>query len=345
MKRIAIIGCGGSGKTALATQLGGEARVAGASSGPALLARGLAGDAAPVSTFQQDDRSACDREPARGYRAFMDIIDAIVGGSRLVFVGAHPDDEVLIGPLLPFAASRSSAAVISVTNGQGGWNLAGNLAPRCLGEVRAAEFERACAVTGATGWLLGCTNGISTAHPEGVAVAEDEQAADRRWNAKGEWTPTPGEVVERWVRERPGLVEEIRHRIASLAPCVVVSFEKDHGFTGHAEHRAVALVMADVFAGLAGVTPAKVPATLHHVIFPNHARPDDVHVTVKRLDKIGRRDHLAIAMAAVSCYESQFGLRDSEQSARYLPSFVTLLQTMIFRPAAGTIDVPAAPGS
>ena len=70
----------------------------------------------------------------------MTIVERILHGSPLLFIGAHPDDELIVGPLLAFAAETSTAHVVCVTQGQSGWNLAATVPDRSLGQLRVEEL-------------------------------------------------------------------------------------------------------------------------------------------------------------------------------------------------------------
>ncbi|MFW6154721.1 MAG: hypothetical protein ACOC95_05845 [Planctomycetota bacterium] len=52
------------------------------------------------------------------------FLERVAAEDGVVFVGAHPDDETLVGPLLAWCADHCRDLVVaSLTRGQSGWNL------------------------------------------------------------------------------------------------------------------------------------------------------------------------------------------------------------------------------
>lgn len=120
----------------------------------------------------------------------------------VVFVGAHPDDETLLGPLLAYCADRCrQLVVVSLTKGESGWNLGREDLTQTLAQVREKEFDAAVRALGGTAVTFDYVNGTSSAHPEGVAVLEMEEPAHRRWRAPGGRSVTPDAAYRRWTEE------------------------------------------------------------------------------------------------------------------------------------------------
>ena len=115
----------------------------------------------------------------------MTLVDRIMLGSPVLFICVHPDDEVLVGPLIALAAEISSAHVQCLSAGQSGWNLSSTVTGGTLGELRVEELKKACAILGATCHCNGYQSGTSVAD-ENQAVAEGEEAARARWEKYGE---------------------------------------------------------------------------------------------------------------------------------------------------------------
>ena len=132
----------------------------------------------------------------------MKLIDCLQKETVLMFVGAHPDDETTVSPLLAYAADtcRESVAV-SITRGEAGWNLNRDYGNRTLADVRTEEFTRAMAVLNCTPLLLDYINGASQAHPDGLAIADPKEQAVERWKTKGDSEQTVEAAYQRWTGE------------------------------------------------------------------------------------------------------------------------------------------------
>ncbi|MEI7767667.1 MAG: PIG-L family deacetylase [Phycisphaerae bacterium] len=261
-----------------------------------------------------------------------DIVGAILDGRPMTFLGAHPDDESLVGPLLAFAADHTAVKVVCVTSGQSGWNLGPANLTRTLSALRETELSRACEVLGASVQVLGLTNGTSTAHPEGLAVAESEEQAMARWEAKGEWSRTPEQVLRDWDREQPAFASSLCRLIGSLAPGILVTFESAHGFTNHVEHRAVGLAIDRVAQAMQRADGTRGGVDFYRVVSPTHAQAGDARVSAARLTATGERDYLELSLRALSRYETQFGPLGSDKIAHSLSGFRSVMETMVLRP-------------
>lgn len=144
-------------------------------------------------------------------------------GGGLLWIAAHPDDELLVAPWLGQACVEDGrpCTLLVVTRGENGvCRLPGGCGPD-LGALRAAEMEAAAAVLGAdlAQWTL-----------------TDGPAGD------------PDAVIAAWAAESGGeeaLVQRLATAIASAAPAAVITFDPRHGSTCHPDHRALgSLVLA-----------------------------------------------------------------------------------------------------
>ncbi|HIJ65270.1 MAG TPA: hypothetical protein HPP77_04895 [Candidatus Hydrogenedentes bacterium] len=268
--------------------------------------------------------------PVRQNSANADFIEEIRNGTNLVFITAHQDDEIYVAPLLAFAADHARAAILCATGGESGGCLLANAAPLTLREVRTRELHKAAQLIGAEATVFGCRNGTSTAHPDGIAVFESYADSVARWKASGEGAHTPDQVAARWRTECPEFMEELREHIEALTPCIVVTFTKDLGMIGHNEHRAVALVVHNLFSG-----DPPPDAALYSVVHPDRSREDNVRIHAKHLQEIGGRDYLQVALDAFALYESQFGPIGCPENKDALATFGHFAETMHLRPAEG----------
>lgn len=248
------------------------------------------------------------------------------GGAHAVFIGAHPDDEALVGPLLAFAADHSRASLLCVTAGHSGWNFLPTDTTRTLAQVRSAELEKACAILGITCRGLGYANGMSKAHPEGLAVHDDEVTSDLRWKTSAEFSETPEEVIARWTAEKGDPLPVVRKFLSEAAPGIAITFEPDQGYTGHNEHRAVSLLVNRAAAGLPGLT-------LYHMIKPADRAGGDIEIVSSSLSAGGKRDYVKVGMEAEMAHVSQWGAPGTAEYGKYYPRLLQRMQTMVLREA------------
>lgn len=143
------------------------------------------------------------------------LVDALAG-KRILWVGAHPDDETTVAPLLGEACRERGAkcTFLVATRGEAGNCNAPAVCAPDLATARAREMAAAAALYGGAIVQLGLPDG-SAAHPD--------------------------EVAANWAKLRGGtdaLVEAFRSAIAQAAPDYLVTFDPRHGTSCHPDHRA-----------------------------------------------------------------------------------------------------------
>jgi LmbE family N-acetylglucosaminyl deacetylase len=144
------------------------------------------------------------------------------GASSLLWVGAHPDDEVIAAPLLGRLCVEEglACAFLVMTRGEAGQcRLASGCHPD-LGSVRAAEMRRSARLFGAqlTQWGL----------PDGAGATG--------------WAAASGSLET--------LLGQISALVQATNPDIVLTFDPRHGSTCHPDHRAAAdLVVQAVSRG------------------------------------------------------------------------------------------------
>ena len=136
---------------------------------------------------------------------------------RILWIGAHPDDELFVSGWLAHLRLSEAAEIglLFATRGErGGWKLPGDR-PLDIGTMREHETLQAATELDATVRFAGCRDGAAS-EPEGVLRA--------------------------WAEDAGGM-NALRHRFAALvmsfAPDRIVTFDRHHGCTWHADHRAV----------------------------------------------------------------------------------------------------------
>jgi LmbE family N-acetylglucosaminyl deacetylase len=142
--------------------------------------------------------------------------------SRILIVTAHPDDEVLLAPLLALRCLRGGAhcSFLVMTEGESGTCARpGGCAPN-LGSVRAGEMAKAAALFHATltQWTF----------PDVVT------GVDAAWST--------------YAGRHDLVVQRLADAIALEQPDTILTFDPDHGTTGHEAHRTIASLVLETGA-------------------------------------------------------------------------------------------------
>lgn len=147
-----------------------------------------------------------------------DPIEDVLGeeDARVMWVGAHPDDESLAGPVLARACiGLGRPCLMAVMNaGSGGECLRREGCEPDLGTVRAGEL-------------------VNVAHALGAELVHW-----RYYNAPLPMSSFPSrqELATKW-KEQGDPAARIEALIRRFKPTVLLTFDPNHGFTGHPEHQ------------------------------------------------------------------------------------------------------------
>jgi LmbE family N-acetylglucosaminyl deacetylase len=140
------------------------------------------------------------------------VASRIDAARRILVITAHPDDELVIAPLLANRCIRggASCALLVMTTG----NAAG------LGEIRAGEMARSAALLNArlTQWTY----------------------SDVMENVGAVWAAEAG--------DRATLVQRIAGAIAIEQPDMILTLDPSHGTTGHPAHREIGRLVLETGA-------------------------------------------------------------------------------------------------
>jgi LmbE family N-acetylglucosaminyl deacetylase len=142
---------------------------------------------------------------------------AAVPPGTVLWIGAHPDDEVLVAPLLGelcVAEQRPCALLVATRGENGACRLAGGCLPD-LATVRSAEMRAAARVYGAR-LVQGSLPDI---------FGPDPAAVRRAWDAAEGSDDL--------------LLDRLAGAIDSVAPRAIITFDQRHGTTCHNAHRAI----------------------------------------------------------------------------------------------------------
>ena len=136
---------------------------------------------------------------------------------RILWIGAHPDDEALVAPLL---GPDGAAAILVITRGENGHCVLPGGCGSDLGSLRAAEMSRAAA--------------LLHAHLTLWNFSDVDSAVDATWSAEA------GGHAE--------LVRRIASVIVAERTTVVYTFDPNHGSTCHPAHLAAGALTMEAAA-------------------------------------------------------------------------------------------------
>ncbi len=159
------------------------------------------------------------------------LVDALAG-KRVLWIGAHPDDEGTVAPLLGEVCvdRKATCTFLVATRGETGSCGLGSCAPD-VGTFRSGEM-----VTAAT--LFG-----------GTVV---------QWRLADGSSPDPNTVVSNWAASQggvPALVANMQAAIAAASPEAVITLDPRHGTTCHPDHRAIAMVAISALGQMGSSAP------------------------------------------------------------------------------------------
>jgi LmbE family N-acetylglucosaminyl deacetylase len=168
------------------------------------------------------------------------VVAVLAQAKRVLWLGAHPDDENSASALLARAKDMSgSLFLVSLTSGENSdmvW--AGLRRGSEIGAARAKLFARAAALLRADGAEVGpFVNGpLARAELDGLP----RDAPHRDWPAK----TVAADVLRKWRSEGDPLGYVIT-TLRRFRPDVVIAMDGHCGVSGHPEHRAVGRVLLD----------------------------------------------------------------------------------------------------
>ena len=178
--------------------------------------------------------------------------DPFAGTKSILWFAAHPDDEVVVAPLLASLCRDRSlrCTLIVLTRGEkGDCLLTGGCQPD-VATVRSGEMGRASEFFGANLVLLNFSDGGGL--PDGSAPEWDARAGGH-----------------------DQLVASIASLIESFEPDVVLTFDPRHGTTCHNDHRAAGKLAKEALSktsGSAVLSFSRGPSQRQHDAAPTRLR-------------------------------------------------------------------------
>lgn len=200
------------------------------------------------------------------------VIEVLQKSQRVLWIGAHPDDENSSGGLIARAKDLSGTLFMAtLTRGENSdivWN--GLCRGSQIGQARAVLFAQSAAIFRADGYDIGpFVNG-----PRSL------QELDRQCPPGAPFQPWPptarsDDVIKKWEKDW-GKGDPVAYVVALLRrrrPNTVIAMDDYCGVSGHPEHIAVArlLLRAIPLAASPGAYPETgKPWRVEHVIFSAH---------------------------------------------------------------------------
>lgn len=200
---------------------------------------------------------------------------------RVLWIGAHPDDELFVAPWLAQLRITAGAKLgfLIATRGERGDCRLPSRGDAGLGDIREKEMRNAAASFGGELRFLSWRDGTAA---------------------------EPADVIHAWARDAGGkkaLRDELRSAIAAFSPDWIVTFDRRHGCTWHADHRAIGALVQSL--------ALPIPATLaeSRITFsaPIRIEPGSPHA--EGVPAAGTWNDLLIDMA---CHPSQFSAETIE---------------------------------
>ncbi len=194
------------------------------------------------------------------------VVATLERARRVLWVGAHPDDEVSSSGLLARAKHQgASLYLVSLTRGENSYDLWGGLRRGSeIGRSRAALFAQAASVLHADGFELGPFTNGPWIHGELDLLPAD--APHRDWAAG----TAADDVIRKW-RKEGDPVAYLVDLLRRVRPDVVVALDHHCGVTGHKEHMALARLLVEA---IKSVSDSDTGLKVGSVIYSARVTPD-----------------------------------------------------------------------
>ena len=194
---------------------------------------------------------------------------------RILWIGAHPDDELFVAPWLARLRTTAGAkiAFLIATRGEHGDCCLPRHGQPDLGALRENEMRNAAAMFDGDLQFLGW--------PDGTA-------------------PQPESVLRRWARNaggRKSLRNQLRAAVERASPDWIVTFDRRHGCTWHADHRALGALVQSL------ALPIPITLAESRITFSS---PLQIEPGVREAEPVDVRCTWDELVRDMACHPSQF---------------------------------------
>jgi len=155
----------------------------------------------------------------RGAAALGELVDGLGTNTRVLMIGAHPDDEDTQIIAYLSKAKHIETAYLSLTRGDGGQNLIGNELGQVLGMIRTEELLAARRIDGGRQYF-------TRAYDFGFSKTLDE-------------------AMERWPKD--SILKDMVAIVRAFRPQVIISVWTGTPQDGHGQHQYAGVLARDVF--------------------------------------------------------------------------------------------------
>lgn len=200
---------------------------------------------------------------------------------RILWIGAHPDDELFVAPWLARLRTTAGAKLgfLVATRGERGDCRVSQPRHRDVGSVREAEMRDAAALFDADLAFLGWRDGVAS---------------------------EPRDVLHAWANDAGGrhrLREQLRAGIDRFAPDWIVTFDRRHGCSWHADHRAVGILVQSL------ALPIPVTLAQSRITF---SEPLRIEPGVPNAEALNVNDTWDVLLRDLASHPSQFSAETIE---------------------------------
>jgi LmbE family N-acetylglucosaminyl deacetylase len=195
---------------------------------------------------------------------------------RVLWVGAHPDDELFVAGWLAALSidERAEIGFLVATSGERGSGFLDRTETAFVAQSRERELIRAAELFRATVVFAGLRDATGT---------------------------EPESVLSAWAKDMGG-IRALKHRFRSLilefAPDRIVTFDRRHGCTWHADHRAVGAIVQSL--------ALPIPVTLAQSR-TDFRPPLRFSPGARNAERVDVRDTWDTVVRVIECHASQFG--------------------------------------
>ena len=194
---------------------------------------------------------------------------------RILWIGAHPDDELFVAPWLARlrVAAGAKLGFLIATRGEQGDSRLPRPGDGDVGTVRESEMRAAAALFDADLQFLGWRDGMAA---------------------------EPQDVIDIWAKDAGGrkrLGDQLRAAIERVSPDWIVTFDRRHGCTWHADHRAIGILVQSL------ALPVPVTLAQSRITF---SEPLQIEPGVPGAQAIDVRDEWDVLLRDLACHPSQF---------------------------------------